>query len=641
MPEEHCEEEKLVCFHCKKPFINPLIEEKNKVQQKARQTPKENIKNSAIVEATVNTERTHREGETQLYFTCPSCGVNLSVPEEHCEEEKFVCYHCKKSFNNPSITITGRTPLVGEPTYYLNCPNCNTNVSISEKQRNLDKFLCYYCKTVFKNPQIPKNQSFNFELDQESLKITELVVKKYFDTCDISKQISISRLYSKNEYFEMVANDNLVDISDSIEEFRSFISNEINNGSYDDLDISMSILKTYEEEIDFLADLEKIYKLIHKKGGNVSYPVLLKLFNDLLDEEINEETKLILDYEYLRIAGKLYTNISVRNVIKEFIKSPLDNFIDDNIVQQLLSRFNLVIDKEQINGLIEELKEEIDLEIFEQNLGKKTKEMKLADPRNLSGLEFEAFLKQLFEILGYTVIQTKLSGDQGADLVIMFDNIKTAVQAKRYSGKVSNKAIQEVVASKKHYKCENAMVVTTGKFTKSAVQLAISNEVELWDIKKLSKIISDINNSNKKNSIKNNENTFGNEPIRSNIKINFNNETFPFICPMCKKEIKVDVDILPDINKESSFECPECNFPFMLSLNVENYSCEHCHKQFKSIREHINHLKVCSVYKSKLYICDFCNAELILDDDEYEEYKKYGIVNAICPICNKKTEMRK
>ncbi|MCK4428950.1 MAG: restriction endonuclease [Candidatus Aenigmarchaeota archaeon] len=107
----------------------------------------------------------------------------------------------------------------------------------------------------------------------------------------------------------------------------------------------------------------------------------------------------------------------------------------------------------------------------------------------MNGFEFEDFLSKLFKNMGYKVTQTKLSGDQGADLIIERNHKKTVVQAKCYSGKLSNKAIQEVVASIKHYKASAGMVVTNSHFTPSAVKLADSNEVRLIDRNKLKELI--------------------------------------------------------------------------------------------------------------------------------------------------------
>lgn len=93
--------------------------------------------------------------------------------------------------------------------------------------------------------------------------------------------------------------------------------------------------------------------------------------------------------------------------------------------------------------------------------------------------------------MGYYVEPTKITGDQGADLVIKKIGIRTVIQAKRYSGSVGNSAIQQVVAAMKHYNCKQAIVITTGIFTQSALNLAKSNDVELWDRKILAdKIIN-------------------------------------------------------------------------------------------------------------------------------------------------------
>jgi Restriction endonuclease len=69
----------------------------------------------------------------------------------------------------------------------------------------------------------------------------------------------------------------------------------------------------------------------------------------------------------------------------------------------------------------------------------------------MDGLEFERFLGDLFRAMGYQSRVTKASGDQGADLIIEKFGDRTVVQAKRYSGTVSNSAVQEAVAAKAHY----------------------------------------------------------------------------------------------------------------------------------------------------------------------------------------------
>ena len=105
----------------------------------------------------------------------------------------------------------------------------------------------------------------------------------------------------------------------------------------------------------------------------------------------------------------------------------------------------------------------------------------IEDVDEMTGEDFEIFLKTVFEKLGYKVEHIGETGDQGGDLIVTKKGLRTVVQAKRHSSNVSNSAIQEVVAAIRHYDCKNALVVTNSSFTKSAVELAKSNNVELWN----------------------------------------------------------------------------------------------------------------------------------------------------------------
>jgi restriction system protein len=86
----------------------------------------------------------------------------------------------------------------------------------------------------------------------------------------------------------------------------------------------------------------------------------------------------------------------------------------------------------------------------------------------MDGIEFEILLERIFKALGYAVKRTPPSRDMGADLIIESNSEKIAVQAKRYSGNVGNKAVQEVIASMGHYNTNSGWVVATSGFTKSA-----------------------------------------------------------------------------------------------------------------------------------------------------------------------------
>ena len=99
----------------------------------------------------------------------------------------------------------------------------------------------------------------------------------------------------------------------------------------------------------------------------------------------------------------------------------------------------------------------------------------------MTGKEFENFIANFFTKQGYSTSLTKASGDQGIDVLIEKNGIKTGIQLKCYSGTVGNSAIQEACAAKSFYKCNKVMVITNSHFSKSAKELARANNVILWD----------------------------------------------------------------------------------------------------------------------------------------------------------------
>lgn len=123
--------------------------------------------------------------------------------------------------------------------------------------------------------------------------------------------------------------------------------------------------------------------------------------------------------------------------------------------------------------------------LMENNQKNKKYNVSIGDVDTMDGVDFEELLALIFKRLNYNVKLTKATGDQGADLIIEKLDKRTIVQAKRYSSKVSNKAIQEAVGAISFYDANNAIVVTNNYFTKSAIELAKKNNVELWDREKL------------------------------------------------------------------------------------------------------------------------------------------------------------
>ncbi len=103
----------------------------------------------------------------------------------------------------------------------------------------------------------------------------------------------------------------------------------------------------------------------------------------------------------------------------------------------------------------------------------------------LDGYEFEWLIAGLYEKKGYSASVTSSSGDYGIDVLAKKGKEKLAIQAKRYSGKVGVKAVQEASAGANYYNATSAIVVTNSFFTDPAKQLAKKIGVKLINKKRL------------------------------------------------------------------------------------------------------------------------------------------------------------
>ena len=99
----------------------------------------------------------------------------------------------------------------------------------------------------------------------------------------------------------------------------------------------------------------------------------------------------------------------------------------------------------------------------------------------MTGYEFEKFLAELFNHLGYDVSLTPKSHDYGADLLLSLHGQKIVVQAKNYSRTVGVSAVQEIIGAMSYYKASSGIVVASSSFTVNACQLAQTANIELWD----------------------------------------------------------------------------------------------------------------------------------------------------------------
>ena len=95
----------------------------------------------------------------------------------------------------------------------------------------------------------------------------------------------------------------------------------------------------------------------------------------------------------------------------------------------------------------------------------------------ITGEDYERFVGKNIKDLGWRIRFTPTTGDQGIDIIALKDNKTVAIQCKYYQGSVGNSAIQEAYSGSRFYEADTAMVISSGKFTKSARQLASSLNV--------------------------------------------------------------------------------------------------------------------------------------------------------------------
>lgn len=97
------------------------------------------------------------------------------------------------------------------------------------------------------------------------------------------------------------------------------------------------------------------------------------------------------------------------------------------------------------------------------------------------GIEFEHWCAAKLEEQGWYTRVSQASGDQGVDIEARQGDYIVAVQCKRYTKPVGNKAVQEVYTGAKNINATAAAVIGTGGYTRSALAVASTTAVELFD----------------------------------------------------------------------------------------------------------------------------------------------------------------
>ena len=392
------------------------------------------------------------------------------------------------------------------------CPNCNSP-AIDEQS-----VFCTKCGSPLITKVTNPTNEINNNLEIIDYEKIEPYIKQYW---------KIKALKEKYQMFRVI-NPDILDTIDKDFDFDDII--ELNRENYQDgLDLKRNLrdieeIREINQELNdlkkiilFFENTSKFQKLLDNKGIQCEKSSLFFILLNALHDEIIE--RIII--EVSPVLSKIPTDASIPIdiVLAEILSIYINNkgVFEENTeddgeytaailsLSRILKKYGYVVSTEEIQNrckkIIDNTVEALQVKIFEKELFSESNTIindsqgssNVMSIDNMSGFEFEQLLERLFETCKYDVILTKKTGDQGADLVISNDQEVIVIQAKCYSNQpVGNKAIQEIVAAKKYYKGDKALVIATTTFTKSAIELAEANDVELWDGKILQSKLEEV-----------------------------------------------------------------------------------------------------------------------------------------------------
>ncbi|RKZ29483.1 hypothetical protein DRQ36_08480 [bacterium] len=117
---------------------------------------------------------------------------------------------------------------------------------------------------------------------------------------------------------------------------------------------------------------------------------------------------------------------------------------------------------------------------------------KLRNPHLASPEEFELLCAAIFKKRGYNIELTGKGADFGVDIIARKKSLTIAIGAKRYSedNPVGNRWVQQLLGAMFHFNADRAVLITSGRFTKQAVEQADDAPIELIDGDELRRIIA-------------------------------------------------------------------------------------------------------------------------------------------------------
>lgn len=299
-------------------------------------------------------------------------------------------------------------------------------------------------------------------------------------TC-ISKMIFVERkvrtLNEDNEFYKIIYN-----MSEEIKDVNAIIKKS--RPIYDEF---------YKSSLGFIND-ELLYgiaiSILLNKINNRELAKREKEILNIQEEKIVDFTTLDTHIrEWVATTAKNHRNLD----IDRYIIFKITNTIDVKNFELLINSLGMTNEYSRLYYyLVEHNNKASDKERYlKGDFEKEKKELsgKYSLNNITTGTQFELYLVNLFNDLGYKTRHNGKAGDQGADLILKKDDYVYVVQAKYYTGKLGNTPVQEITGALKYYNANQGVVITNSEFTPGAEELAKANNVILIDGKDLKKLV--------------------------------------------------------------------------------------------------------------------------------------------------------
>ncbi len=253
---------------------------------------------------------------------------------------------------------------------------------------------------------------------------------------------------------------------------------------------SQGILKYYK-------NYEKLYEYINKIIKEEKTILSLYILNEygwykeLIDAKLCCDTYInaLIQLERFDVISTCYTHFDILQQNREFLQHITNYFISAGDIKKAKESLSYIAKIEPQHSFIKKSNQILDrMQITDKLL---SENIDVEHINEITGQEFEELLIKKFRFLGFKAMNTSVTGDFGADIIIdTHDGTRFIIQCKRFKNKVNLKAVQEVVAALAHYNGDIGIVITNNGFLASAITLAESNAIELWDNYKLLKFLS-------------------------------------------------------------------------------------------------------------------------------------------------------